>query len=119
MDPANRRTAPSNNGRGSRFAFRDGQSGAFDAGKAIPRTGEGLRIVASWRFSCSFVTRNVATRTPDRDEMASLRHSQKAEAVPAAEPGAPLLGNPDRVADHLNNRIFFRLFQVANTLQKQ
>src|SRR5262249_61499044 len=26
---------------------------------------------------------------------------------------------PDRVADHLNNRIFFRLFQVANTLQKQ
>jgi DNA-binding MarR family transcriptional regulator len=25
----------------------------------------------------------------------------------------------DRVADHLNNRIFFRLFQVANTLQKQ
>lgn len=26
---------------------------------------------------------------------------------------------PGRVADHLNNRIFFRLFQVANTLQKQ
>ena len=26
---------------------------------------------------------------------------------------------PDRVADHLNNRIFFRLFQVANVLQRQ
>ncbi|MDB5577639.1 MAG: MarR-family transcriptional regulator [Bradyrhizobium sp.] len=25
----------------------------------------------------------------------------------------------DRSADHLNNRIFFRLFQVGNTLQKQ
>jgi DNA-binding MarR family transcriptional regulator len=25
----------------------------------------------------------------------------------------------DRPADHLNNRIFFRLFQVANTLQRQ
>lgn len=27
--------------------------------------------------------------------------------------------SPDRDGDHLNNRIFFRLFQVANTLQKQ
>ena len=34
----------------------------------------------------------------------------------AGETGPP---SPDRVADHLNNRIFFRLFQVANTLQKQ
>jgi DNA-binding MarR family transcriptional regulator len=53
--------------------------------------------------------------------MASLKNSQKnvAEVVTAAEAGAPLLGKPDRVADHLNNRIFFRLFQVANTLQKQ
>src|SRR5467141_4248327 len=25
----------------------------------------------------------------------------------------------DRTADHLNNRIFFRLFQVGNTLQRQ
>ncbi|MBR0967323.1 MarR family transcriptional regulator [Bradyrhizobium diazoefficiens] len=55
------------------------------------------------------------------DQMASLKHSQKAmiESVPADAPGATFLGNPDRVADHLNNRIFFRLFQVANTLQKQ
>jgi DNA-binding MarR family transcriptional regulator len=27
--------------------------------------------------------------------------------------------NADRSADHLNNRIFFRLFQVGNTLQRQ
>jgi DNA-binding MarR family transcriptional regulator len=48
-------------------------------------------------------------------------------ASPRKETGAALDGgagvrvtpNPDRVADHLNNRIFFRLFQVANTLQKQ
>ncbi|SEH88082.1 MarR family transcriptional regulator [Tardiphaga sp. OK245] len=53
--------------------------------------------------------------------MASLRNTPKAaaEAHHGDEPGAPLLGTPDRVADHLNNRIFFRLFQVANTLQKQ
>jgi len=53
--------------------------------------------------------------------MASLGNSEKAvaEVVSGDQPGAPLLGKPDRVADHLNNRIFFRLFQVANTLQKQ
>lgn len=55
--------------------------------------------------------------------MASLRHPRKAvnetNGAPASEAGAELLGKPDRVADHLNNRIFFRLFQVANTLQKQ
>jgi DNA-binding MarR family transcriptional regulator len=53
--------------------------------------------------------------------MASLKHSQKvpAETAPAGGAAAPLPGKPDRVADHLNNRIFFRLFQVANTLQKQ
>src|SRR5882724_10727341 len=54
--------------------------------------------------------------------MASLRQPRKAatetEGVPADRPGAAP-GKPDRVADHLNNRIFFRLFQVANTLQKQ
>jgi DNA-binding MarR family transcriptional regulator len=57
------------------------------------------------------------------DEMASVRQSQKAvsqtDAAPANEPATQLPGKPDRVADHLNNRIFFRLFQVANTLQKQ
>jgi DNA-binding MarR family transcriptional regulator len=53
--------------------------------------------------------------------MSSLKDSQKAvaEVVSGNQPGTPLLGTPDRVADHLNNRIFFRLFQVANTLQKQ
>jgi DNA-binding MarR family transcriptional regulator len=55
--------------------------------------------------------------------MASVRHSQKAvsqtDAASANEPATQLPGKPDRVADHLNNRIFFRLFQVANTLQKQ
>jgi DNA-binding MarR family transcriptional regulator len=55
--------------------------------------------------------------------MASLKHSRKTvgetEVIPVEEPGAHLLGKPDRVADHLNNRIFFRLFQVANTLQRQ
>ncbi len=53
--------------------------------------------------------------------MASLKNSRKnvAEMVAADEAGTPVLGKPDRVADHLNNRIFFRLFQVANTLQKQ
>jgi len=35
------------------------------------------------------------------------------------ETGSTAPDKPDRVADHLNNRIFFRLFQVANTLQKQ
>jgi DNA-binding MarR family transcriptional regulator len=35
------------------------------------------------------------------------------------EAASRLPDNPDRAADHLNNRIFFRLFQVANTLQKQ
>ena len=40
-------------------------------------------------------------------------------AAPDGGAGAGLLAKPDRVADHLNNRIFFRLFQVANTLQKQ
>ncbi|WP_249164493.1 MarR family winged helix-turn-helix transcriptional regulator [Bradyrhizobium jicamae] len=44
---------------------------------------------------------------------------QKAVETPREQAGAPLLGSPERVADHLNNRIFFRLFQVANTLQKQ
>jgi DNA-binding MarR family transcriptional regulator len=39
--------------------------------------------------------------------------------APDPEPGSPLFGSPGRVADHLNNRIFFRLFQVANTLQRQ
>ena len=54
--------------------------------------------------------------------MASLKQRKTAndvDAVPAGEAGAQLIGKPDRVADHLNNRIFFRLFQVANTLQKQ
>jgi DNA-binding MarR family transcriptional regulator len=47
-------------------------------------------------------------------------HSRKETgAAPAEGAGAPSLAKPDRVADHLNNRIFFRLFQVANTLQKQ
>ena len=55
--------------------------------------------------------------------MASVRQSRKAagemNAALAEEPGTRLPGKPDRAADHLNNRIFFRLFQVANTLQKQ
>jgi DNA-binding MarR family transcriptional regulator len=55
--------------------------------------------------------------------MASLRNARKAanetDAVAADRPGTPLPGKPSRVADHLNNRIFFRLFQVANTLQRQ
>ena len=54
--------------------------------------------------------------------MASVRQSRKAAGetdAPTEEPGPRLPGKPDRVADHLNNRIFFRLFQVANTLQKQ
>lgn len=54
--------------------------------------------------------------------MASPRHSRKApraaDAIPR-EQDVRLQGKPDRVADHLNNRIFFRLFQVANTLQRQ
>jgi DNA-binding MarR family transcriptional regulator len=50
--------------------------------------------------------------------MASLSRKETG-AVPVDEAGARLPDKPDRVADHLNNRIFFRLFQVANTLQKQ
>ena len=53
--------------------------------------------------------------------MATVKQTRKAliEVGPAADAQTPLPGAPDRVADHLNNRIFFRLFQVANTLQKQ
>jgi DNA-binding MarR family transcriptional regulator len=55
--------------------------------------------------------------------MASVRHSRNARSAadeaPAGELSHDLAGKPDRVADHLNNRIFFRLFQVANTLQRQ
>jgi DNA-binding MarR family transcriptional regulator len=55
--------------------------------------------------------------------MASLRHKEKAlgetEGNGNTEPGSELLGKTPRAADHLNNRIFFRLFQVANTLQRQ
>jgi len=57
------------------------------------------------------------------DQMAPVRHSRKAAgemgAAPVEDAAARLPGKPDRVADHLNNRIFFRLFQVANTLQRQ
>jgi DNA-binding MarR family transcriptional regulator len=57
------------------------------------------------------------------DQMASVRQSRKTagetDAAPTGESGTRLPGKSDRVADHLNNRIFFRLFQVANTLQKQ
>jgi len=56
--------------------------------------------------------------------MATVRQSRKApgeiDAAPTEEPGGTRSpAKPDRAADHLNNRIFFRLFQVANTLQKQ
>jgi len=40
------------------------------------------------------------------------------DEIPAAGLG-PGPGKPERAADLLNNRIFFRLFQVANTLQRQ
>ena len=50
--------------------------------------------------------------------MASLSRKD-AGAVSVGEAGALLPEKPDRIADHLNNRIFFRLFQVANTLQRQ
>jgi len=50
--------------------------------------------------------------------MASLSRKDSG-AVSLHETGAAAPEKPDRVADHLNNRIFFRLFQVANTLQKQ
>lgn len=55
--------------------------------------------------------------------MASVRHSRKAVGEAGKQtvgwPDRPSPEPPDRAADHLNNRIFFRLFQVANTLQKQ
>lgn len=53
--------------------------------------------------------------------MTPVKHSRKAVAAeaPAGEAKVPVHGAEGRVADHLNNRIFFRLFQVANTLQKQ
>ena len=50
--------------------------------------------------------------------MASLSRKD-AGAVFLDEAGTGAPDKADRVADHLNNRIFFRLFQVANTLQKQ
>lgn len=46
--------------------------------------------------------------------------SRKETGVAPIDGGsARLPAKPDRIADHLNNRIFFRLFQVANTLQRQ
>ena len=54
--------------------------------------------------------------------MASVRQSRKAVGETGAVPAeAPVRApeQPERAADHLNNRIFFRLFQVGNTLQKQ
>jgi DNA-binding MarR family transcriptional regulator len=51
-----------------------------------------------------------ALQTKKREEARSADNALSKK--PAAE-------NSDRVADHLNNRIFFRLFQVANTLQRQ
>lgn len=53
--------------------------------------------------------------------MAPVKHSRKASsaAVSVDDARAPVQGTQDRVADHLNNRIFFRLFQVANSLQRQ
>lgn len=49
----------------------------------------------------------------------SPRDRIEVDRAPAAGPLEGLVGSPDRAADHLNNRIFFRLFQVANTLQRQ
>jgi len=49
--------------------------------------------------------------------MASL--PRKATGAAASSNPAATPGTADRAADHLNNRIFFRLFQVANTLQRQ
>jgi DNA-binding MarR family transcriptional regulator len=42
----------------------------------------------------------------------------KSADTPADDPAIWGAGD-HRAADHLNNRIFFRLFQVANTLQRQ
>lgn len=57
------------------------------------------------------------------DEMETKRRLRKAapdQASPSAStPALKSPGKTDRIADHLNNRIFFRLFQVANTLQRQ
>jgi DNA-binding MarR family transcriptional regulator len=90
----------------------------FDAGKAFEKAEDGSGIVASGVFSCSFVGPFPFFGGTPSDQMASLRQTRKAasgtDEVPADQSGAPP-GNPD----HLNNRIFFRLFQVANTLQKQ
>jgi DNA-binding MarR family transcriptional regulator len=44
---------------------------------------------------------------------------RKESAAVALEAAGGLLSDTSERADHLNNRIFFRLFQVANTLQKQ
>jgi len=48
-----------------------------------------------------------------------FRRHPRAPAPVSESDGDRFLGRSDRRADHLNNRIFFRLFQVANTLQKQ
>ncbi len=48
----------------------------------------------------------------------SVKSSKQAESA-SVTAGRELPGGQERAADHLNNRIFFRLFQVANTLQKQ
>ena len=51
------------------------------------------------------------------DRMAPLKHPRAAPKDSDTGSARPTDG--DRSADLLNNRIFFRLFQVANTLQRQ
>jgi DNA-binding MarR family transcriptional regulator len=49
----------------------------------------------------------------------SAKSSKDAGGGATNEPSDRGSTGPDRAADHLNNRIFFRLFQLANTLQRQ
>src|SRR5260221_5480196 len=65
------------------------------------------------------------TKSMPNGKQAPVKRSKKSAAArndALLDPGADGVHTArvgDRTADHLNNRIFFRLFQVGNTLQRQ
>jgi DNA-binding MarR family transcriptional regulator len=65
------------------------------------------------------------TKSTPNDKQAPVKRSTKSAAarndalLDTRADGVHTAWVGDRTADHLNNRIFFRLFQVGNTLQRQ
>jgi DNA-binding MarR family transcriptional regulator len=67
---------------------------------------------------------SITKLTPERQKAPVKRSTKSAAArndvlLDTRADGVHTAREGDRTADHLNNRIFFRLFQVGNTLQRQ